>query len=314
MSQKPNFLVLGAAKSGTTSVYSYLDEHPDVFFSTPKEPVFFEAEYERGLDYYWQRYFAGWSGQRAIGDARSYNLYLPHVPRRIFEALDEPRLIAVLREPGARAYSHWWHRYTRRIETRSFEDALEENQKALEAGPRFQGSAGAQRWRQGLTRSMSVAGHATYLDLGFYAEQLQRYLDLFPASSIRVVLFDDLAADPSSVIRDLWRFLGVDPELDIADAAAQNVAHDVMETASWMQLTRFNKKLRYTRLLPQGVRDLGKRLLAGRPAERPPMRAETRLFLDDYFARRNLALASLIERDLSAWRSPAPSTQGENQR
>ena len=228
MSRRPNFLVLGAAKSGTTSLYSYLDEHPDVFFSTPKEPVFFEAEYERGLDYYWQHYFEGWSGQRAIGDARSYNLYLPYVPRRIAEALEEPRLIAVVREPGARAYSHWWHRYTRRIEKLSFEAALEANQQALETGPRFEGEEGARAWRKGLTRSATIASHATYLDMGFYAEQLQRYLDLFPAASIEVVLFEDLAEDPAAVTRALWEFLNVDPEVVLADTDAKNAAHDVM--------------------------------------------------------------------------------------
>ncbi len=305
MSRSPNFLVLGAAKSGTTSLYSYLGQHPDVFFSTPKEPVFFEAEYERGLDYYWQRYFGAWSGQRAIGEARSYNLYLPYVPRHISEALAEPRLIAVLREPGERAYSHWWHRYTRRIEKLSFEAALEANQKALERGPRFHGREGARAWRKGLTRNATVTRHATYLDLGFYAEQLRRYFDLFPASCIKVVLFEELVSDPEAVARELWGFLGVDPNRELTDTQAQNVSHDVMETAGWTHLSRINKSLGYTRLLPKGVRSLGRRLLAGRRAERPAMRRETRSFLCDYFAERNLELEPLIRRDLAAWRSAA---------
>ena len=305
MSQRPNFLVLGAAKSGTTSLYAYLDTHPDVFFSSPKEPVFFEAEYERGLAYYWQRYFEGWSGQHAIGEARSYNLYLPYVPQRIAETLDGPRLIAVLREPGARAYSHWWHRVTRRIEKLSFEEALEENQRELEAGIRFEGEEGARAWRKGLTRNLTVASHATYLDLGFYAEQLRRYLELFPAQNLKVVLFEDLAEDPVAVTREMWRFLGVDPDVELSNTEAHNPAHDVMETAAWTHLTQINKKLGYSRLLPRGLRRLGRRLLTGRPAERPAMRSETRSFLHEYFAARNRDLESLIERDLSAWKPPS---------
>src|SRR5436190_811051 len=59
----PSFFVVGAAKSGTTSLHVYLDQHPDIFMSKPKEPFFFEAEYDRGPEYYYRRYFGGWNGQ-----------------------------------------------------------------------------------------------------------------------------------------------------------------------------------------------------------------------------------------------------------
>jgi hypothetical protein len=77
--RRPTFLILGGAKCGTSSIRYYMDQHPEVFFSTPKEPIFFEAEYERGLDFYWQKYFQGWNGECAVGEARVYNLYLPYV-------------------------------------------------------------------------------------------------------------------------------------------------------------------------------------------------------------------------------------------
>jgi hypothetical protein len=109
----PSFFVVGAAKSGTTSLHVYLDQHPDIFMSKPKEPFFFEAEYDRGFDFYYRRYFGGWKGQREVGESRHRNLYFPFVPARIHAYNPEARILAVLRNPVERAISHWWHWYAR---------------------------------------------------------------------------------------------------------------------------------------------------------------------------------------------------------
>ena len=102
--KRPNFLILGAGKSGTNSLYHYLGQHPDVFLSTPKEPFYFEAEYEKGLKFYWDTYFNGWNGQRAVGEARVANLFLPYIPQRIKESLPQSKLIVTLRNPTHRAH------------------------------------------------------------------------------------------------------------------------------------------------------------------------------------------------------------------
>src|SRR5204862_1223537 len=109
----PSFFVVGAAKSGTTSLHVYLDQHPDIFMSKPKEPFFFEAEYDRGPEYYYRRYFGGWNGQREVGESRHRNLYFPYIPARIHSYNPNARIIAVLRNPAERAISHWWHWYAR---------------------------------------------------------------------------------------------------------------------------------------------------------------------------------------------------------
>jgi hypothetical protein len=103
--RRPNFFILGSAKCGSTTLYEHLGQHPDVFFSTPKEPIFFEAEYEKGFDYYWDTYFAAWDGQAAIGEARHRNLFLPYVAPRVHAACPDARLIVIVRNPVDRAYS-----------------------------------------------------------------------------------------------------------------------------------------------------------------------------------------------------------------
>ncbi len=297
----PNFFILGAAKSGTTSLAYYLGQHPDVLISTPKEPWFFEAEHEHGPAYYWERYFARWDGQPAAGDARPANLFLPYVPARIHALAPAARLIAILREPGERAHSHWWSKRSRLHEALPFEPALEENLRLLEAGPRFAGVDGERLWRSRLRRSENTVDHRIYLDAGYYAEQLQRYLDLFPREQIMIVLFDDLKRDPLAVIRALWTFLGVTPRDRLADERPQNAAF----TPLAQQLWRWSEAIGVRRLAPRPLRAWVSRRLS-RPQGRPPIAAATRRWLDDHFRPHVAALERLLARDLSPW-TPPPS-------
>lgn len=94
----PDFFILGAAKCGTTSLHAWLDFHPDILMSDPKEPFFFEAEYERGREYYRETYFKHWQGQPLTGDARHRNLYFSYIPERIRELNPAARFIILLRE------------------------------------------------------------------------------------------------------------------------------------------------------------------------------------------------------------------------
>lgn len=300
----PNFFVLGAAKCGTTSLYHYLNQHPDVFFSTPKEPVFFEAQYERGLDFYRSHYYAGHRGERAIGEARTYHLYLPFVPQRLHESFPEAKLIALLRDPVDRAYSHWWHRFTRRLETRSFEDAIAHNEALLADGPRFVGEEGARAWAREVNLETTAARHPTYLDLGYYALQLERYRALFPHEQLRVLFFEDLSADPEACVRGLWQWLGVDPAPGLTDESAQNVANDVLESPLWRPLARASRALSLQTLLPRGLKTRLRERFQGTPAVRPALAPETRERLRAHFEPHNRALAALLERDLSAWIEP----------
>src|SRR5215210_1748036 len=151
----PNFLVIGAGKSGTTSLYHYLRQHPDVYMSPVKEPLFFAAEggrirfpgpdgrmisraanpgaVTRMKDY--RALFAGVSGKKAVGEASPQYLYTPEAPLRIKHYVPEAKLIAVLRNPVERAYSAFLHR-TRlgREPLADFSEALRQEDSRMREG------------------------------------------------------------------------------------------------------------------------------------------------------------------------------------
>ena len=221
---KPNFFIIGAAKCGTTSLFHYLGQHPDVYISVPKEPRFFElnSEYERGLGFYWDKYFKTWAGETAVGDANPFNLYLPYVAYRIKQTVSQARLVVILRNPVDRAYSHWCHRHIYHDERLSFEDALGEDVHRIEQGLTFEGDEGAQRWVRNMDLPTLTNEFRTYLDIGYYSNHINRYMRLFPPEQIKIILLEDMSRNPEQVVRDVWKFLKVDSDYTLSDARPQN--------------------------------------------------------------------------------------------
>lgn len=294
---KPTFLVLGAAKSGTTSLCAALARHRDVFFSDPKEPVFFEREYERGLEYYWAEYFSGWSGQPVAGEGRVYHLYLPFVPERIRESLPEARLVAVLRDPVERAHSHWWHRVTRGYERRSFDEAVRDELREIESGRTFRAARSPELWARnffpGTRGTHADVREVRYLEMGHYAEQLRRYLRLFPDDRLRVLRFEALVREPSTILAELFSFLGVDPTRGETTLPRRNVAEDTRKGRAAFLLERAAWALRLRDLLPEGLR-AGVRRALSRKAVKPPMPDEVRRRLALHYAPRQRELEELV--------------------
>lgn len=202
----PNFFVVGAAKSGTTALYHGLARHPDVYLTTPKEPHFYAYLADpSGLGHLFpdepaarRRYgelFEGWRGQAAVGDASTTNLVVPGAAEAIAREVPEARIVAVLRHPVDRAFSHWNHfRSAGGEEIADFAEALRQEQPRAGAGKAF-------TYR--------------YLGWGHYAGQLQPYFDRFGRERILVHLYEDLSADAPAVLRSTFRFLGVDDTTEI---------------------------------------------------------------------------------------------------
>ena len=302
MTRRPDFLIIGAPKAGTTALFHWLEAHPDIHLSTPKEPYFFEAEYHRGLDFYWRTFFAeGYRGQRLAGEARTAHLYLPYVTERIHDALPDARLVAVLRNPAQRAFSHWWMRRCNGREKLDFEDALRENFEALEQGRGLQGPGTEDRWCAAMApqpnrRGMRPVRWRALLEPGYYAEHLQRYLSHFSRAQLCVLLHDDLLARPVETGRKLFGFLGLDPGEVRSAPAPENVAL----TGFSRPLFRVSQRLQLERVLSRRL--LG-RLRTGlsRVGSRPSMPEATRRWLQEHYAPHNRRLEELIGRDLSAW-------------
>lgn len=296
---RPTFFILGAKKCGTSSLYCYLGQHPDVYFSVPKEPIFFEAEYHKGLEYYWNRYFSGWEGQGAVGEARQRNLYLPYVPERIKESIPNPRFIVIVRNPIERAYSEWLKNYISGREVLSFEDAIHEDLKRIERGVTFEGEEGARIWAQRLVpvvgkKGWFTSGFRTYMDGGYYYQQIQRYIKLFPREHLRIIFLEDLSQDPQQVFSNLWSFLGVNPEcVQLVDTSPQNVSPPL--TVARIARNRYGAKL--LELVPNRVLWLLKTFSGHSPAISPHIKK----FLVSHYDEHNRNLERLTGRCLSHW-------------
>jgi hypothetical protein len=205
----PSFFILGAAKCGTTSVHGYLSQHPEVCMSNPKEPFFFEAEFENGSAYYFNRYFSHWKDETTVGEARHRNLYMPYTAERIHAFNPQARLIVCLRNPAQRAVSHWWHWYSRGMDPLSFAQAIEEDRERIESRISYDNLPIRNLYQRMLT-SDGKGILRTYLDSGYYYEQIERFLRLYPRSHLHVVLLEDLVRDPERVMAAILDFIGVD--------------------------------------------------------------------------------------------------------
>lgn len=290
------FFILGAAKCGTTSLYHFLNQHPSVHFSDPKEPIFFEAEYEEGLEYYRKKYYEKWEEGGAVGEARPANLFLPYVPRRIHNSFPGAKLIIILRNPVDRAYSHWWMRKTQGREELSFQEATRKNRQRLRRGHTLEGKGGEKLWRKSLVPGTGMVELRTYLDMGYYAAQVERYLDLFPRDRIKIILLRDLSKTTEKVTRDLFEFLGVDETAEVSDFEKKNAALSPTAAAFF----RVARKTQAGKVLYDGIKDKIKKLLS-RFGSKPYMSSSYRSKLDNHYYQYNKKLEKIAQKDLSHW-------------
>ena len=293
----PNFLIIGAMKAGTTALYSYLEQHPEVYMSPVKEPNFFCFEDETldfrapqdqeginrtsvtGIDDY-GALFGGVRGEAAIGEASHWYLYHPKAPERIRRHVPGARLIAVLRNPVDRAYSQFLHFVRDGQEPLTdFARALEEEDRRIRA-----------HWAFG-----------RYASRGFYYAQLKRYYDLFDRSQIQVHLYEDLKSDAQGLLRDTFRFLEVDPDFvpelsvqpNVSGIPRNRVLHEVLTGSG-------RTKAVLKQHLPAGVLRLANGL-KNRNLTKPQLSPELRLRMTEMYREDILSLEGLIDRDLSAW-------------
>src|SRR4051812_6197591 len=178
----PNFLVIGAMKAGTTSLYHYLREHPDIFMPKVKELDFFAVDeaWARGTPWY-RQHFAAAGDAPAVGEASTAYTKYPHypgVPERIARAIPECRLIYVVRDPIERIVSHYRHRVAVGAEREPLERAVVEN--------------------------------PIYVDYTRYAAQIERYLEWFPREQLLVVDSAGLRDDRRGTVQGVYAFLGVE--------------------------------------------------------------------------------------------------------
>jgi len=296
----PNFLIIGAAKSGTTALYDYLRQHPEIYASPRKETHFFSfgdqdpTTHGPGdtipsaittLEAY-QSLFQDVKDEKAIGEASPTYIYIPRACKRIQHYLPEAKLIAILRHPAERAFSAYMH------VVRDGREPLADFPQALqEEKTRIQNNWGP-IWH--------------YTQGGFYYGQLKRYFDTFDRNQIKVYLHQDLNSNPAEVLRDAFQFLDVDDEFVPDMSIRPNVSGVPKSRAlQWFLhviLIKPNPIKTLARLfISEQVRWRVTTEIRNRNLVKTQFPSSMRQQLIEIYRKDILKLQELIQRDLSTW-------------
>lgn len=290
---RPNFFIVGAPRCGTTALYAYLDQHPDIYMPYHKEPVFFGADLKKRPrsfdDAAYLKLFEPGARHARRGEATVWYLYSESAPSEIRAYSPDARIIIMLRNPVDMAYSlHSLMRFTGDEDIADFADALAAEPDRA-AGRR-------------MGRAVSRPEGLRYSWCGRYARHVRRWLDEFGADAVKVILFDDLVANPAAVYRETLEFLGVDtdhvPEFDVVNR------NKGIRSRALQRITSSPRFYRVTGFLPGPAFHALRRLLKQlntRYEPRPPMDVGLRLQLTREFATDVEELGQLIGRDLSSW-------------
>jgi len=292
----PTFIVLGVAKAGTTSVYSYAKQHPGIHMSPTKETNYFALYGEPSTfkgpgdatltnttsihlrsDY--EAQFAGAPQGAVTGEASPRYMYRPEVPSRIHNDIPDARLIIGLRHPVDRAYATWaWSRMSAR-EPHSFEDAILLDKERFDAG-----------W-----------GWGSYVRGSRYADQLERYYRLFDREQIHVYLFEDFAKDPATEMQRIFGHIGADPTF-VPDVSKAHYGSGIIPNPLLRKLweSSFRARARLRPLWPPRMRRAAFRFMT-RSARKPALDPELRRRLTADFRDDINRTANIVGQDLDHW-------------
>lgn len=284
----PNFIIGGAIKGGTTSLNNYLKQHPEVFMSRLKEPRYFAFEPDdplhvdgkllrfpiRTLEEY-AALFEEVTDQKAVGEVSPHYLRSPQAPQLIKDTIPNIRMIFSLRDPVKRAYSSYWHKVRLGIEDRPVEEALLEDDQAVQHG--------------------------------LYHQSLLNWYSLFEPQQIKVIIFEELVRDPATMFIDICHYLGIDDTF-VPDFVVRNKGGAMKNQG----LGRIYERLKthpmrhvIDPLIPNRLRQTMITTRNKNLVEPPPMPEEIARRLYGFYRPDIDALEGLINRDLSAWKGLA---------
>ncbi len=292
----PTFLIIGAGRSGTTSLYHYLKQHPQVFMSPIKETHYFSIEAWRrqpspapelqaspwreaiGAWEAYQAQFAGARAGQAVGEASPSYMRVPGVPELIDARLPGVKLIAILRQPAERAFSYY------QLMRRNGVEPLDSFAAALQA--------------EDAGQPLPDGTQRLYRSAGFYHAQLARFLRVFPRERLGVYLFDDLDADATQVMQQIFAFLGVD-ERFVPNTVYRHNQSGTPRQRSLLQVVQRHAPIKrwLERIMPLAWQQRAREASKVRASLDPALRAAmTAAYRGDI-----VQLQALIGRDLAAW-------------
>ncbi len=198
----PNFLIIGAQKSGTTALYNYLSQHPDIVLPYKKEIHYFDYNFSKSIFWY-RAHFPRLKAGQITAEASPYYLFHPLAPARVKKVLPAVKLIVVLRSPSQRTYSHYWHEVRKGFEKLSFAEAIEKEAERL---------AGEEEKIKKEKNYYSFAHHHySYLARGVYIKQIKRWRKFFSPQQILILGYTDLLNNPPAILDQVFSFLNLKP-------------------------------------------------------------------------------------------------------
>ena len=237
---QPVYIIIGAQRCGSTSLYEYLTSHPHIAPAFVKEVHYFDVNYKNGNLWYrahfptlFQQHYVHLvqDYQLITGESSPYYIFHPHAPGRIAQNYPGIKIIALLRNPVDRAYSHYQHQVRLGLENLTFEDAIEheperlhgENEKMLNDENYF---------------SFNHQAYS-YLARGRYAQQLATWLNLFPRQNLKIIPTDELDANPQNTMDTLFDFLNLPAWKIISSHQFHQARYDTMNPTTREQLEAY---------------------------------------------------------------------------
>ena len=285
----PNFLIIGTPKAGTTAIYHYLNQHPEIYFSPKKEPHFFSfigeqkphwgvktlAEYEK--------LFEGVTTEKAIGEASTWYLYSQSAAEQIKKYIPDVKLIIILRNPIERAYSSWVFRCEQGWEhIKDFHRAI-----AIET--------------ERINNKEQWDYH--YLNAGFYYQQIKRYLEFFEEKQLEVYLYEDFQQEPANILKKIFYFLQVNDTFEANLSQYYNVTSSVknLRLQSLIKNNQLFKNIGKRYIPKYLVKNLKNMALNLNTTDKVEISLESKRELISIYQEDINKLQSLINRDLSIW-------------
>lgn len=287
----PNFVVIGAPKSGTTSLFFYLKQHPDVYLPVRKELHYFSySELAKQIQGPGDRetlsslcadqnaylsHYANVKREKAVGEISPSYLYFSHTAEHIKDDLGPVKIITLLRNPLEKAFSQYSHLMRDGREDLSFFDALMQEKERATAG-------WSDFWR--------------YAESSLYTKKLKHYLSVFGDDNVKIFLFDNLVANPAAFMREVYSFLEIDPTIE---PDIKTVYNRSGESRSKMVADFFAKpnsiKSLFKIIIPERVRiSVRMKILDLNTGEKGRVDEQAKNYLQEYFANDVADLESLL--------------------
>lgn len=213
----PDYLIIGTARSASTSLYQYLIQHSSVIPALTKQLHFFDTYYSRGIEWYkvclpykWTKFYREkiLKTKFVTGEATPHYMIHPLASKRVFEIIPNVKLIVILRNPVDRAYSHYQTEFQNKNETLSFEDAISDEPHRSEIE--------FEKLKNDENYISKDYPHRAYLTSGIYIDQLKRWMEYFPREQFLILKSEDFATQTSSIFNETLKFLGL-PEFELTE-------------------------------------------------------------------------------------------------